>query len=367
MLSVMDSLDRTRIVPIAFCPNTGPLTDELRARDISQFHWPDSFNRTDESSQQAVADWWNQRIVECGLDLLHANSLTMSRRMGRIASRLACATTGHVRDIMKFSRNAAAELHQHRRLIAVSHAVETALAAQGIQPGKIETIYNGVDLQRFHPRTATGWLLQELKLPMETKLVATIGQICLRKAQSDLAAAAVLLRDRIPDLHFLLIGKRHSRKPESVAFDDAITAVFRESGMEHRLHRLQFRSDIAEILPEIDLLAHPARQEPLGRVLLEAAACGTPIVATRVGGTEEILTHDVSGWLVSPASPGELAEGMEIALQSPERASRWGAAARRNMEKRFSANLSAEKLLKCWQQILVEHGGDFRCSGLLLD
>ena len=92
------------------------------------------------------------------------------------------------------------------------------------------------------------------------------------------------------DLPFawLIIGQRFSEKEESRQFE----AGLHQAGagpLAGRIHFLGVRDDIPEILNELTLLVHPARQEPLGRVLLEAAAAGVAVVATDVGGTREIF------------------------------------------------------------------------------
>jgi len=355
LLCALDALAGDDIHPITLCPSGSPLAKALEQRGIEQHDIPPFPSGPAGTAQEhAWEALLGDLIRNLNLHLLHANSLTMSRRLGRVSARLPCPTTGHVRDIMKLSGSAVAALEQHQGLVAVSQAVEQSLLSQGVPAGKIHCIYNGVDLVRFRPREKEGKLLRELSLPVESRLAATIGQICLRKGQNDLAAAAVLLKDRFPHLHFLLVGQRHSAKQESLNFDEGITQAFRQAGMAARLHRLEFREEIPEILNEIDLLIHPARQEPLGRVLLEAAASGCPIIATDVGGTSEILAHGATGWLVPPALPAALADGVARLLADPALARHLGAAARREMEQRFSARPAAKRLLKFWKTILAD-------------
>ncbi|WP_437230543.1 glycosyltransferase family 4 protein [Planctomicrobium sp. SH661] len=346
MLAALDQLVPTYVDPVALCLKPGPLVTELGRRGIRTQLAPELPTR------DAFANWCNDAIASFHLELLHANSLSMARQLGEAAPHLNRPTSAHIRDIMKLSRGAVQALNQHRFLAAVSHATRTAHVEQGIQPERLITLYNGVDGSRFRPAARTGWLHREFNLPPQIRLAATIGQICLRKGQNDLAAAAVLLRETCPDLHFLLVGERHSTKAESLEFDAALTETFREAGMEHRLHRLGFRNDISTLLTEIDLLIHPARQEPLGRVLLEAAACGVPIVATNVGGTPEILKHGESAWLVPPARPDAIASGVETLLSELDLARALGAAARRDVLQRFSIESAATALLNFWRGAL---------------
>jgi glycosyltransferase involved in cell wall biosynthesis len=119
--------------------------------------------------------------------------------------------------------------------------------------------------------------------------------------------------------------------------------------MAPRLHCLGFRDDIPVLLNEIDLLVHTARQEPLGRVLLEAAACGRPIIATKVGGTPEILAHDASALLVPPDDPDALTAAMQQMLDDPDLRTRLGNEARRTVAEPFNLRQSAANLHAFWE------------------
>ena len=89
-----------------------------------------------------------------------------------------------------------------------------------------------------------------------------------------------------------------------------INFEFAMGGLKDRFHRLGYRADVERLLGEIDLVVHCARQEPFGRVLLEAAAAERPIIATTVGGTQEMLVHGESAILVAPDEPEAMAEAM---------------------------------------------------------
>jgi glycosyltransferase involved in cell wall biosynthesis len=195
-------------------------------------------------------------------------------------------------------------------------------------------------------------LRQELELNDRTVLIANIGQICLRKGQTLLARAAALSAEEFPDANYLLIGQRHSQKQESIEYEESIRQIFREAGIEDRLFCLGFREDIPAILNQIDLLVHPAKQEPLGRVLLEAASCGKAIVATDVGGTSEILENQVSAILVPPDDLDSLAAAIRHMLTDSELRIRLGQQARKSVIEKFSLPKTAEQVRKFWRIFL---------------
>ncbi len=225
-------------------------------------------------------------------DLVVANSLSMARLAGPVTSELGIAAGGHLRDIVRLSPAAVADINRLNRLWAVSRAAFDYHAAQGFAANRLRVAYNGVDLEAFRPRPSSGRLSRELRLPAGTPIIGVIGQLVQRKG-IDVALAAFLevVVDR-PDWHLVVIGERYSQKDEAREFEAELYRRRDQSGVADRIHFLGWRDDVGELLNEFSLLVHAPRQEPLGRVLLEAAACGVPIVAADVGGTREIFASD---------------------------------------------------------------------------
>lgn len=215
----------------------------------------------------------------------------------------------------------------------------------------MHVIPNGID-RNDRPRPGDGRLKAELGLPREAFLVASVGQICLRKGQDIFAQAAVLAATQMPSAHFLLIGERYSAKPESVAYEASIEGQFAAAGLADRFHRLGFRDDVPQRLGEIDLLVHCARQEPFGRVLLEAAAAGCPVVATNVGGTPEMLIDGQSALLVPVDNAPAVAAAMIRAFGDASLRSRIAGAAQSRIAERFSIAGSARRLADFWRGLL---------------
>jgi glycosyltransferase involved in cell wall biosynthesis len=291
-----------------------------------------------------------EAVRDAGADVLHANSLAMGRLTGAAAPRLGIPCTAHLRDIIGLSAAAVADLNGDARLIAVSEATRSFHVAQGLDPRKVVTVHNGVDLDRFRPRPRTGRLRDELGIPVHALVALTVGQIGLRKGWDVLADAEARLAGRFPSLHVLLSGERYSDKPETVAYEQAVRERF-AAAMPGRAHFLGYRDDMPELMNAADLLVHPARQEPFGRVLLEAAACGLPIVATDVGGTAELLDDGRSARLVPPGDADALAGAVSELLDDAALRTRLGEAARRRVEAGFSAAAAAARLAAVWEGV----------------
>jgi glycosyltransferase involved in cell wall biosynthesis len=300
MLSVLDTLRAdTAFRFVALAPASGLLADELRRRQILHH----DFSVRNEAGEKLPGDVIMQRLSgllkELRPDILHANSLSMSRLTGQLATAAlpGLKRTGHLRDIIKLKRKVVSDLDQNDGLIAVSRATQHFHVKQGLDPSRCGVVYNGVDTERFQPRD-NRTLRSKLfpSVPADHYILLNVGQICLRKGQLDLAKAVVgLLQDR-GDVHLAIVGQRHSTKQESVEYEAAIHHEFASAGCGSHLHMLGYRDDIPDLMNAADLLVHAARQEPFGRTLLEAASSGLPVIATDVGGTAEMLRTRTRFW-----------------------------------------------------------------------
>lgn len=356
-LTTLDEIRRAGFEVTAAAPRAGPVAEELARRDVPllaiEFH--DSSGRRRELGDLRAS--LAEMIASHGTQLLHANSLNMSRLSGPVARASGIASLGYLRDILKLRRAAIEDLNCHRRLLAVSCATRDYHIAQGLEPDRVEVCHNGVDLVRFRPRPPTGYLHRELGIPTTAPLIGTIGQIGLRKGLDVLIeSAAKLMRhwqSDTPAPHFLIIGERHSQKEESIRFEQQLHEAASIPPLKGQVHFLQWRSDIPDLLAELTLLVHPARQEPLGRVLLEAAAAGVAILATDVGGTREIFPSDQeSARLVPPGDSNELRVALAQLLQNTALREQLPRNARRRICQAFDGSAAAHRLIAHYRSIL---------------
>jgi glycosyltransferase involved in cell wall biosynthesis len=352
MLAAVSALKPSEFECTFFAPMHGRLAAELKFRRLR--HVP--LDLHDATGNRLPHNEARHRLLEAirsaKPDLVHANSLSMGRLTGSIAEAIDIPCTAHLRDILRLSQAAIDDLNRNRLLIAVSHATRDFHVAARLDASRTRVIYNGVDGELFRPRQPSGWLRAELKLPPSAFLVATIGQIGLRKGQDILARAAASLMGQLPDAHYVLIGERNSRKHESIEFEKSVLERFQAAGMSQRLHRLGYRDDMPKLLPEIDLLVHSARQEPLGRVLLEAAASGVPIVATDVGGTREILTDGASARLVPADDVMQLANAIVELHDDHAKRQAFAEGARSDVSVRFTIARAVHGMTNAWHDAL---------------
>lgn len=351
MLVTLEGIRQSGVSVTIMAPPEGPLAEACVVRGVALLPFRTLDFQGHRFSQSRRREYLAAQIAQFRPDLVHANSLSMARLVGPVAAALGVPSLGHLRDIIRLSGRATRDLGDNTRLVAVSEATRSYHVAAGVPAEKTHVLYNGVDLERFQPRTATGWLHRELGLAGETRLAGVIGQICLRKGHDVLAQAARLVAERCPQVHYVIVGSRWSTKDESRRFEAALGAA--ADALQGRWHFLGERSDVAMLLNELTLLVHPARQEPLGRVLLEAAASGVAVVATDVGGTPEIFPPaSRSARLVPPDDPQTLAEAIVELAGCDSLRRDLGAAARRRAETMFDHRQATENLLRHYRELL---------------
>jgi glycosyltransferase involved in cell wall biosynthesis len=184
-------------------------------------------------------------------------------------------------------------------------------------------------------------------------LVVTIGQLGLRKSTAIALAAAQILAAESPELHWLIVGERTSNKLESRIFEIQLSQTAAEPALKGRVHFLGRRNDVPRLLRECALLVHTARQEPLGRVLLEAAASGVAVVATDVGGTREIFPTELHGaLLVPPDDAMAIADAVSTLLHNEARRQALATAGRRRAEAAFDIQCAAARLIEQYNEVL---------------
>ncbi|HEX3598730.1 MAG TPA: glycosyltransferase family 4 protein, partial [Lacipirellulaceae bacterium] len=274
MLATLPAIAGAGFQVVIAAPGEGHLAGTLRERGIEHIPWRTCDSAGSRLPLEELRSNLENIIRNVHPDILHANSLSTARIAGPVAALCSVKSIGHLRDIIKLTSQAIDDLNSHCKLIAVSRATRDFHVAQGLDATKCVVLHNGIDLREFHPRPASGYLHRELNIPRTSPLIATVGQLGLRKGTDVALAAALPIAEQCPDAHWMIVGERTSNKLESREFEMNLRWLAADAAIAARVHFLGSRRDIAVLLPECHTLVHTARQEPLGRVLIEAAACG---------------------------------------------------------------------------------------------
>jgi glycosyltransferase involved in cell wall biosynthesis len=201
-------------------------------------------------------------------------------------------------------------------VLAVGSGVATEALRRGLaRPSALRTIAPVVEARSVprdaHTRAAARRLLG---LADDALVVGTVGRVDYQKAPEHLIEAAARMRHT--DAQLVWIGS-------GPGLDEA-AALLRHRGLGGRFHFVGERSDVADLLPGLDVFAMSSRYEGLPCAVVEAMRCGLPVVATAVNSVPDLVVPGESGILVPPADPGAMAQALDTLLDDSRLAERLG-------------------------------------------
>jgi sugar transferase (PEP-CTERM/EpsH1 system associated) len=236
------------------------------------------------------------------------------------------------------------------QFIAVSQDLERWLSdTVGVARERISQIYSGVDSMRFHPRTGPRTdIAPPGFLDADSILVGSVGRMAAVKDYPNLVRAFLLLLEREPAarsrLRLLIVGDGVDRQK--------CMNMLQQAGVAELGWFPGERSDIAELMREMDIFVLPSLGEGISNTILEAMCSGLPVVATRVGGNLELVKEGVTGKLVPPATPEALADALLDYYRNPSMLCDHGEAARRQIEETFTMQAMTRGYVDVYDKVL---------------
>jgi glycosyltransferase involved in cell wall biosynthesis len=216
-------------------------------------------------------------------------------------------------------------------IISVSEFVNKQIKTD--RPQK-NIIYGGVDGSCCNNRILKKELRIELGIDHNTTILAQICQLTPWKNHIDFIKAAHIIIQKFKNVHFLIVGDCISSHEYS--YKEDLLSEVKYFGLTDKFSFLGFRNDIKEIISQIDLLIHPAINEPFGRVLIEAMIMEKPVIAYNCGGPKEIIENNETGFLIRPFDFIRLAEKSIDLLNMKTIQKQLGEAGRKTVVKKFN-------------------------------
>jgi glycosyltransferase involved in cell wall biosynthesis len=219
------------------------------------------------------------------------------------------------------------------RVVTSGEAVRAIVVGAGVPAGRVVSIPPGVDTRRFHPGVSGKTVRDELGLAADQPLVGLVANIRGSKGHNVFLEAAREVLRRRPDARFLVVGDGVGRAEVRRRVGDM--------GLEAAVTLTGFRRDVPEVMAALDVLVLPSiRSEATSQVIPQAFAVGTPVVASTVGGSPELVRDGETGRLVPPGDARALAAAVLELVSDPARARALGRAGQRLAAERYSLDAS---------------------------
>ncbi|WP_238758259.1 glycosyltransferase [Rubinisphaera margarita] len=360
---------KIRICHVSMCLSTGGLERLLvefaRRRNRSQFET--IFVALDQIGQPAAeiealgckvislkdqsggrfAKWAGLRrlFLDHGIDVVHSHN-TYAHFYATPAARAAgipvAINTQHGRGCGHHWKQRLHFLLANRladRVLAVSE--DSARICRGqdrLSQRKIEPLWNGIDVNRF---AYSG--------PVDEPHAISVARLSPEKDFPTLLKATRIVADRHPDFRLTLVGDGKER--------DSLEQLAAELNLGGTVTFLGERSDIPELLAKSAMFVSSSSTEGISLTLLEAMAVGLPIITTSVGGNPEIVTPDVTGYLVPPAEPEQLAGAICGHLERRDTWKSMGTVARHQVEQKFHIDRMIREYESLYRSLMSESWG----------
>lgn len=293
-----------------------------------------------------------------GADIVHANSLRASLSAGVGAKGAGVPAIAHLRDRLPPSVASTACLRvidaTCAELIANSGFTAAALQEAGI--GRSATVIgNPVDLDRFQmcSEAQRGSIRTRLGLTPDTVTLGVVGQITRWKGQMTAIETLRRLIPEFPNTQLLIVGEakflHSSSRHDNASYMEQLQHAAKDPAIDGRVSFLGERQDIPDIMQALDVLLLPSIGEPFGRVIIEAMAAGTPVVASADGGPREIIEDTVTGMLADSRDLEAWATAARSLITNPELRRSIIATARQHSEQ-YSIERHAEQVIDVYRR-----------------
>lgn len=339
-------------VYVALRPNSA-LIEELSFLPRERFTTLPLRNSLDVQSARRLS----QLVKRNGIEIVHAH-MARDYPLAAFAARQSFAkliVTRHV--LFPLNRLHRVTLAKAARIIAVSEAVAAQMRAGGYRPEKISVVLNGIDAEAFARARAAfnrSQFLTDWKLPDESLLIGTVGELTPLKGQEEVLRAAALILKQCPAARFIVAGIDHSPDNRNRASLEQLTNQLQ---LKEHVRLVGWLEDLAQLYCALDVFVSASHTESFGLVLAEAMASGTAVVATRTDGATEIIQPGETGILVPIADVEELTKAILRLLTDGVLRTRLGSAAQQAAVSRFGVErMIAETEKVYWEAIEPEPG-----------
>ena len=336
---------------VATMQASGPFLGEIEARgvEVIKFGFTSFYNRAAVRNCRSLARIIKDRRIQ----IVHCHDF-YSNIFGTAAAKLARERVRVItsrRDLAGMYSSSQRVIQRVAQvfstaIVANSEAVKQMLVEREYFPErKVQRIYNCIDTERFRPCEPNRELARSLGLAGDAPLIGVVASLHPWKGHRMFIRAAGIVHRARPDVRFLIVGGGSELA--------ALQALARDVGVSEAVVFAGARKDVPELLALMSIFALSSPSEGLPNAVLEAMACARPVVATRAGGTAEVVDHGNTGYLVPVGEHAALAEKLLVMLADPARAEEMGSRGRQRALAEFSGKRLVESVTQLYEALLA--------------
>lgn len=302
-------------------------------------------------------------VLRLRADVIHVNNGTEHLESNLVFLAFARRCVVHAHGAGRPSRLQRMFLNRAARVIAISDDVRRQLESGGVDPQRIVVVSNPVALPRSDscdPSAARARVRRQYGVPDDALVFSIFGRIVRWKGHREFLLAAADVIRAVPNAYAMVVGGTADLDAGQLA---DLRRMARELDIERRVVFTGFVADVASHYHAADVAAHCSIEpEPFGLVIIEAMACGVPVVAANRGAPLEIITDGVDGLLVDPERTDQLAGVIEDLLQDRERRRILAEQARKMVLGRYDPDRYARRMEAIYLEVAlgdathVDHG-----------
>ena len=349
---LIGKLPAERFQVTALCPFESPFTDRLRELGTEVFVTAITEDPSWQSIQLACA-----LIQSSGVDVIQAhlsNAHVLAGLAGRLTGRPVLATIhGRAATMLDLEVQRVSDSHLG---VVCRHSWFHALGC-GVDERRLHFVPNGVDTERFRQEPSrTGPLRSRFAIDPATPLVGFVGRLSWEKGPDVFLRMALAVRAAHPDAAFLVVGEGpmlEQLQHFTTRFD-----------LGAHVHFAGMQDDMPAVFNELDVAVSSSHSEAMPLAVMEAMACGLPVVACKVGGIADLVQHGVTGWLANDGDYEGLASRVSDLLADHRLRAAAGRAGRERAIGRFALDRSVEATAALLTQLATQRG-DGRRFGTL--
>jgi len=356
MLLLASGLDRRRFEPLFAIGADGPFRQLLAENGMRTVGCRLPSLHGLRLDRWVLHSWrlarWMRRH---GIDLVHGNT-PRSNLYAWLAGRLArIPVVWQMRNVLEDGMRDVERILQWAPDAILCNS--GAVASRFRPAARVHVVYTGVDTQRYSPLSAEerAETRSTLGIVEDQVAVGIAGRIGYKQGHEVLLRAARVIAEKRPQARFFVIGSAQFSHEHRHQTD--VQALAADLGLEGSVTFLGHRDDMDRVLSAMDILAHPSWFEAFSRTVLEAMACGTPVIGSRVGGIPEAVEDGVTGRLVEPGNPEALAQALLELIDDPGKRRAWSEASRRRAVSEFPVARTVQETSAAYLDLL-EAAGD---------